>query len=91
MLTTILYLIAGAFIFAFAFKLIFGLLGLIFKLVGGVLMLPFLIIGGILFLPIIIFALGLSMIIKFLPMIFFGGLIYFIYQKFFSTGKYWYN
>lgn len=91
MLTTILYLIAGVFIFAFAFKLIFGLLGLILRLVGGVFLLPFLIIGGILFLPIILVGLGVSIITKFLPMIFLGGIVYIIYQKFFASGKYWYN
>lgn len=91
MLMMLLTLIIGASIFAFVLKVIFKLLGLIFKIVGGAILLPFLIIGGILFLPFLIIGLGISLIIKLLPLVLFGEIIYFLYQKFFGEGEYWYN
>ncbi len=91
MISTLLTLIVGTFIFALVFKLIFGGLRLVFKLLGLTLALPFLIIGAIVFLPIIILGLGIGLIVKLLPLILGGGIIYLIYRNFFGKDKYWYN
>ncbi len=75
---SILLLIIGAFfigipLIKLVFKLILGVLGLTFGLVS----LPFLLIGGLIILPIVII---FGILTHLLPLIIFGGLIYFGYR-----------
>lgn len=91
MFATLITLIVGAFVFSLVFKILFGVLGIVFKVLGTALALPFLIIAGIIFLPIIVLGLGLGLVIKLLPLILCGGIIYLIYSKVTGKEKFWYN